>query len=288
VLYVSGHWELGFGVLSGMVTRAPFVCHLHMGLDPVEMRADSKIPRLAARARRLIACSSFVRDQFIEGGTDPEKIVTIHGGIALEDYPAASEGQRTAARQRLGLPEDAFVVLFLGRLDAAKGIEVLLEAWRELALPPRDARLLVVGSALFTDPEARARELQELAPPGCHFLPAQRDVVTPLQAADVQVAPSLWEEPFGRVVVEGLAAGLPVVSSRSGGIVEIFDGHDELGQQLLCAPGSVEELCEKIQFLKGWRTHDPALAQRCARVAARFDIETMVDRVEEVLNDAVA
>jgi glycosyltransferase involved in cell wall biosynthesis len=284
VIWVNQEYQLQLGLMSGLVARAPVICHLHgCDLSPEEIRA-SMIPRLAARAQRLIACSENVRNQFIDGGIDPQKIVTIHNGIALGDYPPATEAQRTAARQELGLPLDAFVTLFLGRLESVKGVEVLLNAWRQLAFPPEEARLLVVGSAVYLDTEARARELRDLAPPGCHWLPSRRDVLTPLQAADVIVVPSLWPEAFGRVVVEGLAAGLPVVASRVGGIPEILGGDLD---ELLVEPGSVEELREKLTSLIDWRRNRPDLGELCSRAAERFSIERMVDGVESVLRDAV-
>ena len=67
-------------------------------------------------------------------------------GSNLRDYPPATADQRKAARRDLGLPEDGFVTLFFGRLEREKGVDLLLKAWRRLALPPDRACLLVVGS----------------------------------------------------------------------------------------------------------------------------------------------
>ena len=129
------------------------------------------------------------------------------------------------------------------------------------------------------------RELHALEPQGCHWFEGRRDVLTPLHAADVVVAPSIWKEAFGRVVVEGLATGLPVVASRGGGIPEIMTG--DLSW-LMFELGSEDELVERLTSLIGWRSERPDLGKECLANAERFSIERMVDGVEHVLNDVVA
>jgi glycosyltransferase involved in cell wall biosynthesis len=285
VMYVNNVYQLAFGLGSGVLTRAPVVCHLHGSVLGREEIMSSKIPRYFERTHSVIACSDYVRNQFLDAGIDPSKISTIYNGIDLDRYPPATGSQRAEARALLGLPDDAFVALFFGRLQAEKGIDVVLEAWRHLHLPPSDARLLIVGSAdADSDSAERVARLQASGPPGCQWLPARRDVVTPLHAADVVTVPSMWQEPFGRVVVEGLAAGLPVVASRVGGIPEILTGELE---QFLFERGSAEELADRIRSLIGWRAERPDLGQRCHHhAAAHFGISRMVDAVEQVLHAA--
>jgi glycosyltransferase involved in cell wall biosynthesis len=281
MVYLNSPDELTFGLLTGLISRAPVICHLH-NASPTAM-----LPRLAARAHRLIACSEFVRARYVEAGVDPSQVTVVHNGVDLEAYSPATEVQRSTARRELGLPEDVFVTLFLGRLDAGKGVEVLLEAWRKMAFSPDQARLLIVGSpTLSADPVSRLKELQGLTPQGCHWLPMRREVVTSLHAADVLAVPSTGPEPFGRVVVEGLASGLPVVASRVGGIPEILDG---ALAQFLVEPGSEVELADRLASLVEWRADRPDFAQQC-RVHAeeRFSIGHMVDGVEAIMHQAAS
>jgi glycosyltransferase involved in cell wall biosynthesis len=286
VVYVNTESEMVFGLLAGFASRAPAVCHLHGTVLTKEEIEAGMTPRLFARARAVIACSEFVRNQFLEAGVDPEKITAVHNGIDLSQYPPATDTQRLEARRTLGLPEDAFITLFMGRLEVEKGIDVLLDAWRHLDLSPDSARLLIVGSAgLFSSAEGRLEALQDAAPPGCDWLPMRRDVLTPLHAADVLVMPSMWNEAFGRVVVEGLAAGLPSVASRVGAVPEILSG---FLADFIFEKGSSTELADRLASLVDWRTKRPELGQQCAQVAAeRFGIATMVDKVEAVLQRAV-
>ncbi len=280
VIYVNSPENLPFGLYSGLLARAPVVCHVHRDF-PTPM-----FTRLSGRASRVIAVSEYLRRQYIDHGVAPSKVVAIPNGITLGDYPPATDSERAAARRKLDLPEDVFVTLFFGRLDEVKGVAVLLKAWAQMGLPPDSARLLIVGSVMQQrDPEAALRQLKSSAPPGCHWLPMQRDVVTPLHAADVVAVPSTFDEPLGRTVLEGLAAGLPVVASRVGGIPEILDGEFT---PFLFERGSSSELADLLASLVNWRQDRPDLGQRCsAHVAERFGIGQMVDEIERVLKEAV-
>jgi glycosyltransferase involved in cell wall biosynthesis len=280
VVFLNNMRELPLGLLAGRITGAPVVSHQHLE-DSMWM-----LPRLAARAHCLIACSAFIRDTFVEAGVAPSQVEVVLNGIDLASYTPATESERSAARQAFGLPEDVFVAMFFSRLDPDKGVEVLLRAWRRLGWSPDEARLLIVGSPTHSpDPEARLREVQALSSPGCEWVPFRRDVLTPLHAADVVVVPSIAEA-FGRVVVEGLAAGLPVVGSQVGGIAESLSGELE---PFLFEPGSDVELAERLSSLRNWRHDRPELGERCHAIAAeRFGIERMADDIERILADAVA
>src|SRR5208283_3415617 len=115
------------------------------------------------------------------------------------------------ARRELGLPDAPLLVLYFGRIDPTKGVDVLTRALGRLDTAARPVELLVVGSA-FDD--AWASDTLAASPVPAHRLPMRTDVVTPLHAADVVVVPSVCEEAFGRTVIEALATGRPVIASH--------------------------------------------------------------------------
>jgi glycosyltransferase involved in cell wall biosynthesis len=275
VLYGNRIFSTGWSVPAAAVTRARVVCHLHGHSDfsPERMRYINR------RVDRFVAISHFVADQWLASGIDPAKIEVAHNGIDPSAYPIGGLEERSAARRELDLPEHAFVTLYFGRLDREKGIDVLLRAWQRLGLPPGENLLLVVGSPMVDhDGGAYQAELEGLAGPGVRFVPAREDVVTPLHAADVAVVPSIWEEPFGRTVIEGLSTGRPVLASRGGGIPEILDGPMA---RFLFGRGDPDDLARRIGEVREWRATEPGLAEACARlVRERFSLATMVDRVE--------
>ena len=115
-------------------------------------------------------------------------------------------------------------------------------------------------------------------------MPAQGDVIGPLHAADVVVAPSVWAEPFGRVVIEAMATGRPALASRIGGITEILTGAFE---KFLVEPGDAGVITLALESLVGWQGRDPALADRCrAHVRDHFSLDRVVDGVERSLDVA--
>ena len=163
---------------------------------------------------------------------------------------------------------------------------MLLDAWRRLGVSGDEGRLLIVGSpsAHLDDGAGFLERLQATAPPGCVWSPAQSDVVGPLHAADVVVVPSVWAEPFGRVIVEAMATGRPAVASRVGGIPEILTGEFE---RFLVEPGDAGVLTLALESLVGWQEREPALADRCrAHVRDHFSLDRVVEGVERSLSAA--
>ncbi|NIA25551.1 MAG: glycosyltransferase [Gammaproteobacteria bacterium] len=147
----------------------------------------------------FLPLTEFARERFIAGGLPPDKLWVKPNFV---DDP----GQRRVS------PSESSVVLFVGRLSAEKGIEVLLDAWRDAA--PDHLELLIVG-------DGPLRETLEGSPPsGVRFLgrlPADQ-VHELMLGARAMAFPSIWYEGQPIVLLEALAAGLPLVVSAIGGI----------------------------------------------------------------------
>ena len=288
LVYVNNFSEILWAMAGKTITRAPIVSHLHAFEFTQFARYRSHSARvLGNRPARFIISSEFMRAAWADYVTNPAKLEVIPYGIQLSDYPKGTEPARQRSRTALGLPPDAYVVLYLGRLDPEKGVEVLLAAWKLLAASDEQARLLLVGSPmLHRDPAAYLEQLQRDAPPGCHWLPMRPDVVSAMHAADVLVLPSVWDEPFGRVVIETMATGRPVVASRSGGIPEILTGRFA---QFLFERGDATGLAVRLGELREWRREQPELADQCVRhVAERFTLGHTADRIEAVFREALS
>jgi glycosyltransferase involved in cell wall biosynthesis len=276
VVFVQRFDDIPFGALTGRLARAPVVCHLR-GFNNYRTT-----PPLARQVSRFIAVSEATKGKFAAAGVDPERIDVVHNGIDPQDYPFGGIEERTRARLALGLPAEAFIVLYYGRFDVTKGIEVLLDAWRQLEPPAESARLVLMGQSAT---DAYTRRLQELAPDGCQWLPTRRDVLTPLHAADVVVLPSFHED-FGRVVIEAMATGRPIVGSRAGGIPEILSGRFA---SFLFEPGDAIGLSRVLRELVDWRSRDPGLAERFrSHIQQHFNLQSTADGVERVLRKATS
>jgi UDP-glucose:(heptosyl)LPS alpha-1,3-glucosyltransferase len=187
----------------------------------------------------VIAVSNFVRDDLIrEFSLSSEKTVTIYNGVDLERFrPTEDPTERAVIRQKFVVPASARVVAFVGNGFARKGLGFLIEAWPLVA---GGAFLLVAGSDRQTEKfERRARALNVSS--RIIFAGPQADVTAIFRAADAFAMPSLFE-PFGNVVMEAMASGLPVMTSAFSGVGELIppsmrgfrvDNPDDVGEVAL-------------------------------------------------------
>src|SRR5207253_5866057 len=141
----------------------------------------------------------------IEAGLRAERVIVVHNGVDTEQFRELPVGP---SRKALDISENALVALFAGRLDPGKGIEVLLEAW-PICRRSEEDRLLVASLPFAPGrPEQTQAYMERLVarqPPGVIWLGQRADMPEVYAAADVLVFPSVWPEPFGRSIVEGMA-----------------------------------------------------------------------------------
>ena len=276
VLWLNRAEHLVWGLAASRAARTPLVCHL---------RTHPHIPMVRALARgvsRFIAVSAYIKQLWVQAGLDPASIEVVLNGVDGADYPVGGAEELARARRKYHIAPDVYTVLYYGRLHPEKGLDVLLAAWRRLGLTPEQAVLVLAGDPYpGAEGAAYAERLRHGAPPGVRLIGMQRDVVSMLHAADTVVLPAQWQEPFGRVVAEGLASGRPVVASRVGGIPEQLTG--ELAG-LLFDPQDVGGLADRLARLRHWRSTDPGLADRCAAHAReQLSLGSTADGVQRVL-----
>src|SRR6266404_1443605 len=209
--------------------------------------------RLACRfAHRVICVSHSVREKAIASGlTSPERAVVFASGscngVDASRFAATPKLMRRAAevRGRLGIPAQAPVVLFVGRLTRDKGIPELMEAFSQLSNQFLELRLLLVGCFEDGDPlPVRIRRCLETHP-RVIFAGAVQDTTPYYAVADVVVLPS-HREGLPTVVLEAQAAGKPVLGASATGIVDVIE-NGETG--LLFPVGDVPALAEAMAML---------------------------------------
>jgi D-inositol-3-phosphate glycosyltransferase len=207
--------------------------------------------QVIAAADRLIANTAEEAGQLICRYTaDPDRVSVAHPGVDLDAF---TPGDRRAARRQLGLPQDAPVLLFVGRIQPLKAPDILLRAAAELraAHPERFADLVVAvvggpsGTGLAEPHQltALARKLG-IAERTRFIKPqSQTGLAEWYRAADLTVVPS-YNESFGLVAIESQACGTPVVAARVGGLATavrdgisgvLIDGHDPADYARVCA-----------------------------------------------------
>lgn len=263
--------------LAARLANRPVVWHVRDILDP---GAGRRLLQAAARIMRphVVAISNAVMETL---DTHPSHLRTVvHNGVDLAALRPRND--RPVVRKALGIPDEALVVITVGRLSPWKGHKTLMEAF-SLLPDVGDVRLLIVGDCAFWEKSYR-HELEEFAQrqgiaDRTIFTGHREDVPDLLAASDVFCLPSR-NEPFGRVIVEAMACGLPVAATRGGGVPEIIqDGHEGL----LVPIDSPRELADALARLLG----DSDLRRQMGdagrrRVRERFDLRVTVDRIENI------
>ena len=204
--------------------------------------ADGDVPEPAARAigeaqvvevaDRIVANTDEEAAQLVGlYDADPDRVVTVPPGVDLDVF---SPGSRAAARRALDVPEDAYLLLFVGRIQPLKAPDVLIRAAaRMLELQPslRDRLVVAVVGGPSGSGLAQPRALQALAArlgveDVVRFVdPVPQDLLPHwYRAADVTVVPS-YSESFGLVAIESQACGTPVLAASVGGLrTAVCDG----------------------------------------------------------------
>ncbi|MBW1696352.1 MAG: glycosyltransferase family 4 protein [Deltaproteobacteria bacterium] len=273
---ITGH----YGILAARLARIPSILHMKSLYWTKEYGWPNRL--ILSQANIILAISDAVHRACLGARLPNNKIVTIHDGVDPKSF-YVREDMELKVRSDLGIPEDRFVIGFVGRLGVEwKNEPLVYRLVGELSQQIENLSLLVVGgpydgkNETFEKSKQLARELGGKAE--IHFLGSLNDVPAVLPAMDVYLVPSK-EEPFGRVVIEGMAAGLPVVGSNNGGIPEmITDGYDGF----LKDPDDLSAWVSIVRIL----SRNPDLRGRIGKnarktVENRFTLQKMVQRVTE-------
>jgi len=172
------------------------------------------------QSHRVIAVSRALRDRVIDLGVPPQRVVLQYNGVDGNRFRLQD---REVVRQRLGLPEDRRIVVYVGNLRPEKGVHVLLEAARSLdQVEAKGVDFLFVGGGpLALELQAKVSEYG-LGDRVHLYGPRTNDEIADLvSAADVLCLPS-FREGCPNVILESLAAGCPVVASEVGGVPELL------------------------------------------------------------------
>jgi glycosyltransferase involved in cell wall biosynthesis len=205
--------------------------------------------RILRRADRFVAISSVVAEELIEHGIPAEKIERIPNSVDNNRFHPVDQPTKLALRRQLGLPVEATIVIYTGRLVTYKGLPLLLRVWQDIAAQHENAYLLLVGSGGLDidncEAELRAYVSQHQLEERVCFTGSVTNVPDYLQASDIFVFPT-ENEAFGISLIEAMACGLAVVSTAVGGVKDIVEN----GRNgLIIQSGSYEQLSAALSRL---------------------------------------
>lgn len=236
---------------------------------PVRRVFVAKAQRLATR---LAPVSDFGRAALVLEGVPAERIETIHNGIPLDRY---QRGTSTLLRDQLKISPGEPLFGLVGRITPWKGHELFLRLAAEWARSGQPGRFAIIGRA-FNEDEPFLASLREFVRQRklegrVHFVAFQADIAATLSQLDVLLHCSTKPEPFGRVLIEAMAVGVPVIGARAGGVPEILTDYTN---GLLATPGDAADYLRHMKMMVDHRTVAEKLAAEGRRtVERRFTLE---------------
>ncbi len=261
------------GAFGARLAGRPLVWHVR------EILPESKAVTLFLRMQRLLATRAVAISNAVAATmcVRPNRLRVIHNGIDLSEY--AELPDLAEARKALGVERHQPVVTTIGRIEPWKGQRVLIDAAPRIMNAHPSARIFIVGAPAVKKPEycadllARCKEID--VEDFVTFTGPRRDIPAVLAASDVLVLPTVTPEPFGRTVVEAMAARCPVVATAAGGPLETVV-HGETG--LLVPPEDPDALAEAVLAI----LDDPAKARAMGergrqRALDQFSLERLVN-----------
>ena len=205
---------------------------------------------------------------------NPDKIITVHSGVDTDRFVMPHMNIKEKKRS-LGLDPDEPVVAAVGWLLPIKGPEYLLKSMADIWPGHPEARLVFAGKGELED-ELKAETSRMGVSDKVLFLGWRDDIPEIMQIIDVFVLPSL-NEGMGRVLVEAMAAGKPVVASRTGGIPDLIKNGKN---GFLVKPGDINDLSFAINRLLADRKLRDEMGNRGRAMARNFGVEKMVEKID--------
>jgi len=263
-------------IVAAWLTRIPCVCHVK-GFEK-----HSWLDRLFARSVDLGICmTAAVRRHCEQQRISAKRMTVIYDGLDVEGFRPTQDSSVT--RRQLGIPLEAPLVGVVGHVQGWKGQAVVVEAIREVKSILPEIRCLIVGGVHRNGTEY-AEEIHRFVEEhrlqqNVIFTGFRADVPNLVAALDIVIHASVTPEPFGRVILEGMALGKPVIATNLGGVLEFV--HDGVTGRLV-PPGDSKALAEAVVGLLGNRPLRDRLGENGRlEVLRRFAVDRHVKEICE-------
>ncbi|MBQ0720407.1 MAG: glycosyltransferase family 4 protein [Gammaproteobacteria bacterium] len=277
------------GALAARLTRRPHIWHLREQVPGnsqlKSLVPSSLIPQIVGRFSDRVIVNSHYLGKAYDSNQTRNKTQVIYNGIDPASFNLDPADSAYSLRMELGLAAPSQLVVLIGSIIPRKGQMLLAEAAALISSRIPSITFLFIGEGeanyiskikAFSESKGIQKQIR--------FLGWRHDIPRILAASDLLVVTS-DEEPFGRTVIEAMAAGTPVVSTRCGGPEEIVI--DEC-TGLLVPKGDADALAEAIERIIGNTTEAARMsAAGLARLHETFTLEAHAHHVQTTISDVV-
>ncbi|MFB6245127.1 MAG: glycosyltransferase family 4 protein [Candidatus Nanohaloarchaea archaeon] len=271
-------------LLYSLVSREDFILELDDHMFGDSRFADFIYLKAASRARRVTTVSTATKEDLVARGIDSEKIRVVPNAVDLEEFDI--EPGKSQLRQRLGMPEDCFIVTYTGHLYPEKGVDTLIEAVQHL--PVENLALFIVGGR-EEDVEGYLEMVEDRNLDGKVNLQGyvpREEIPMHQKASDLLVLPNSGRDRKSRDYTspvklrEYMASGTPVAVSDLPSIRQNFS-EEEL---FFFKPDNPRELADTVEYVK---ENGEEAEERAKNARKRAEGYTWKDRASEILDGLV-
>lgn len=276
------------GRLAAKIARVPIIIHTPHGhvffgyFGRFKTKIFMLLEKLASRMTDIIiTLTNSEKEDYIKYGIAPEhKLTVINSGVDLNRFMQRASEEAQNFKIELGIPEKSSIVGTVGRLVPVKGLKFLIKAAKLVIQKFPDTFFILAGDGhLKQNLKKQASELG--IEKNIIFLGWRDDVARIISTYDIFALPSL-NEGMGRVLVEAMALGKPIVASDIGGIPDLVT-HERNG--FLVPAKNPEQLANYIQILLENEEQREKMGHEGKKIAVNFSKEIMVERIAELYRE---
>lgn len=232
-------------------------------------------PLVLMHAATVIALSEQMKKVMI--AIAPCKVSIVPNGIFLDQF--RSQQERDDLKER-----DTKTIIFVGRLREVKGVRYLIDAMKIIHAADPEVKLIIIGEG--EERQLIERRIIEYGLEHCITLTGaipNEEVSTFLATSDIFLLPSL-SEGFGIVIIEAMAAGLPIIASRVGGIPDLItDGKEGF----LVEPKNPQQIAERVLYLINEEFLRKEISLKNRSIAEKYDWSLITQQLEEIYKNCV-
>lgn len=209
------------------------IYHMHNDIDGTT-KPEYLCKFIADKAEVILPVSEYLKEHFMQVAPN-DKMKVFYNCVDLEKFNKENVSNTEVLKRKYNISESDFVYMYTGRVCPEKGILELVKAFKKLSRENPNCKLMVVGSRWYNQIAKdeyfekllkEAEGLEEKIIFTGYIFP--EDMPSIYTVADVLVIPSMWEEPFGVVALEGMAMRVPIITTNSGGLIEILDAETSI------------------------------------------------------------
>lgn len=285
-IIIEGGDITGYEYLIKKLPNQRFLVHIHgnvLGNNQINAKIYEYFIAISRYTEKLILQDAYV---------NKNQVKLLHNSIKIEDFKKdISEEEKIELRKKYGINENDNVLVYFGRMIPEKGVKELIQSFKKLR-KLNNTKLLIVGNSHYGDKvkseyDKELEKISESVKDKIKFTGyVKNDELYKIhQIADIAVLPSMWEELFGLVFVEAMSSGLPIVTTKSGGIVEVVD--ESCSFILEKNENLIDNMTQKIDYLIDNPDIRKKMGQAGKKRSELFDIsryyENFIQLIEEII-----